>query len=260
MDFKANIDEIATICNKIENNTDSIQQEITKSKKVLEELPSVWNDDGSTVFIEKYTQVLESLQTLAKAYNSITTETKKSLDKYQTMDHNYSNKSKIAKLDISKLGGYIEGYQTGETVYYSKKYNGEYYVCRFNESTGKNEYYPASADFGKEGVYYDGSGGKLVIRKFNESTGKYEYMDSPTSTIPEEDLKNTLSPVPRTSNEYYIKWFNESTGEYQYISAPEGFNTGEVKFDGGASLVVKKLNEKTGKYEYVDVSTEKGGK
>ena len=256
MDFKANLNDIATICKKIENNTSALTEEINNSKKIVESIPTVWNDNGSKLFIEKYLNLLKKIQSLAKVYESITLETNYSLNKYEEMDATITRKIQTINSNITGLVDPV----VVPTVYRSKKYDGEYYVCRFNESTGKNEYFPAPKDFGKENLNFDGSGGKLVIRKYNKDTGKYMYIDSPTRTIPEDDIEVTL--VKPEANDLYFKYFDEKASDYKYIPAPAGFDTGEVKIADGVSLVSKKLND-NGSVEYIEVyhsDNNQGGK
>ena len=255
MDFKANIDEIEVICNKLNKNTDSLQQEISNTLKIVQDIPNSWSDKGSSIYVEKYTTLVKSLQTLAKAYTSITTEVKNACNKYESLDSTYARK--VISIQTIEKGEPIAVSSDGQ-VYYSSQYGGEYYVCRFNESTGKNEYFPAAADFGRTNVMYDGSGGKLVIRKIDSKTGKVTYIDSPTQTIPKEDIVSSINRDAVSNNsskqdgKYYLQWYDEGKAQYKYIPADD-FKTGEVQFAGGASLV--KYNAKTGKYEAVSATS-----
>ena len=91
MDFKVNIEEVATICNKMDSNTSALLQEISKSIKSVQDLHIIWKDDGSKKFIEKFSELMKSLQSLAKVYDNISRETKKSLDKYEEIDSSMAN-------------------------------------------------------------------------------------------------------------------------------------------------------------------------
>lgn len=112
MDFRANLDDLSTICKKIDNYNSSLLQEISNSSKIIDAIPYAWNDDGSKVFIEKYDATLKKLQTLSKAYTSITTETKNCINKYEMLDVSFANKIKrkdigdVAVVDPS-IGDYV---------------------------------------------------------------------------------------------------------------------------------------------------------
>lgn len=115
MDFKANLDDLATICKKIDNYNSSLLQEISNCSKIVDEIPYAWSDNGTKVFMEKYDATLKKLQNLSKAYTSITTETKNCINKYEMLDVEFANK--IRRKDIGDVqiidhqsGSYIVDY------------------------------------------------------------------------------------------------------------------------------------------------------
>jgi len=122
MDFKANLDDLATLCKKIDNYNSSLLQEISNSSKIVDEIPYAWSDNGTKVFMEKYDATLKKLQNLSKAYTSITTETKNCINKYEMLDVEFANK--IRRKDIGDVqiidyenGGYIAFGQDGQVLY-----------------------------------------------------------------------------------------------------------------------------------------------
>ena len=124
MDFKANLDDLATICKKIDNNNSNLLQEISKSSKIIDEIPYAWTDNGTKEFMEKYDATLKKLQTLSKAYTSITTETKNCINKYEMLDVEFANKIRrkdLGELYINPIDHNIDGYiafdQDGQVVY-----------------------------------------------------------------------------------------------------------------------------------------------
>ena len=270
MDFKANIDEISTVCTKIDNNTNTLQQEINNAKKTLQGIPSSWNDVGTKVFIQKAEELLKSLQTLSSAYKSITTETKKAVNKYQSLDSELSKKIQTGTVKKS-----TEPVTTPKTE---------------PKTTPKTE--PKTTPKKKEEkeeVLYEVNGISLIRRGtkvYYKSNGEEHFIAD--TSIPDNVQNNnvttfdyngmtveinngqisvkgtpTIPTTPPINNEdYYVKWYNGTTGEYQYVHVPPGFNGGQIELTGGASLVVKRQNKETGQYEYIDASSinDKGAK
>ena len=126
MDFKANLDDLATICKKIDNNNSSLLQEISTSSKIIDELQYSWADNGTKVFMEKYDTTLKKLQNLAKAYTSITTETKNCINKYEMLDVEFANKinrkdlGDIQIVDYEKQGYIAYGRSSGGWTFRSR--------------------------------------------------------------------------------------------------------------------------------------------